>query len=61
MLTRADSCWLVLTLLRRYTDSIVGRALAKVDNMGVANTTIVVFHADHGYQVRVETRTLLSS
>ena len=33
-----------------YVDDVVGRALAKVDEIGETNRTIVVFHSDHGYQ-----------
>ena len=29
-----------------YADHSLGRALAKLDEMGVANNTIVVFHSD---------------
>ena len=31
-----------------YVDDVVGRAVAKVDSMGVSNNTIVIFTADHG-------------
>jgi len=34
-----------------WTDHCLGRALAKLDELGVADRTIVVFHADHGYQL----------
>lgn len=34
-----------------YSDHMLGRALAKIDELGVASNTIVVFHADHGYQL----------
>eukprot|EP00947_MAST-08B_sp_MAST-8B-sp1_P003694 g3694.t1 len=34
-----------------YADHMLGKALSHLDSLGVANETIVVFHADHGYQV----------
>jgi arylsulfatase A-like enzyme len=35
-----------------YVDEHVGAILAALEEKGLANSTIVVFHADHGYQVR---------
>jgi len=34
-----------------WADHSLGRALAKLEELGVANNTIVVFHSDHGYQL----------
>ena len=34
-----------------YADFMLGRALALLDELGVRNETIVVFHSDHGYQL----------
>lgn len=34
-----------------YADSIVGRAVAAVEKVNQTNRTIVIFHADHGYQL----------
>ena len=34
-----------------YADHMLGQALDLLDELGVRNNTIVVFHADHGYQL----------
>ncbi|XP_060581896.1 iduronate 2-sulfatase-like [Ruditapes philippinarum] len=34
-----------------YTDSLVGSVLAELENLGLANNTIVSFWGDHGYQL----------
>ena len=35
-----------------FMDEQVGRVLDELDVLGLANSTIVVFHADHGWQAR---------
>ena len=34
-----------------YTDSLVGQVLAELDRLGLANSTIVSFWGDHGWQL----------
>eukprot|EP00755_Sulcionema_specki_P014821 Sspe_Gene.57722::Locus_31672_Transcript_1_1_Confidence_1.000_Length_1561::g.57722::m.57722/K01136/IDS; iduronate 2-sulfatase len=34
-----------------YADHMLGKALVKLEELGCANNTIVVFHSDHGYQL----------
>ena len=34
-----------------YVDYMLGKALALLDELGARNNTIVMFHADHGYQL----------
>jgi len=34
-----------------WADHAFGRALTKLDELGVANSTMVIFHSDHGYQL----------
>lgn len=47
----------VLSLRRAYysaltfTDSLIGKVLAELDNLGLSNETIVSFWGDHGYQL----------
>lgn len=47
----------VLLLRRAYysaltwTDSLIGRVLAELDNLGLSNNTVVSFWGDHGYEL----------
>merc|ERR1712217_578851 len=34
-----------------WSDHVLGKVLDKLDEMGETDNTIVVFHADHGYQL----------
>ncbi|EGD76787.1 iduronate sulfatase [Salpingoeca rosetta] len=34
-----------------WTDHSLGRAIRKLEELGVENNTIIVFHSDHGYQL----------
>ncbi len=34
-----------------YSDHMLGKVLAELESLGVADNTIVVFHSDHGYQL----------
>ena len=41
-----------------FTDSLVGRLLGELKELGLENNTIISFHADHGWQLG-EVRTTL--
>eukprot|EP00756_Hemistasia_phaeocysticola_P048487 Hpha_TRINITY_DN22911_c0_g1::TRINITY_DN22911_c0_g1_i1::g.154133::m.154133/K01136/IDS; iduronate 2-sulfatase len=34
-----------------FTDSNIGKLMTHVDKLGLSNSTLVVFHSDHGYQL----------
>ena len=34
-----------------YTDSLVGKVIAKLDSLGLRNSTVISFWGDHGYQL----------